>query len=197
MNKFVKLPLFLGGVCLIFCTSLAVVVNICQPRIAETNAKKEKEAYQSLYAGVNLDDIINITDEISFDGFKQIDKLVVIPHESDLSCVYSLTSEDPQSGSVSFMLGIDLNNNVVDSYAVIANNNSGYASAYENIDNIKEALVEYGKTGKKDDFYYTGGATKTDRVMRNAVNQAFKHYNDNRGKILTAYDELKGGQNNG
>lgn len=177
MNKFLKLPLFLGGVCLFFCTSLAIVVNICQPRINENEEKKEKEAYLSLYKNdiYDLDSIETV--DVSFEGYEQIDKLVKISHinanEECLSYVYSLTTKDPQSGKVSFMLGIDYLSNKVDAYAIVSNNNSGYATEFNNTAAVLNGLIEYGEGGN---FYRTSGATKTEKVMQDAVNQAFKHY---------------------
>ena len=45
MNKFIKLPLFLGSVCLVFCATLSVVVNICQPVIDYNNRMKQLNSY--------------------------------------------------------------------------------------------------------------------------------------------------------
>lgn len=174
MNKFVKLPLFLGSVCLVFCSSLAIVVNICKPKIETNTEKKEKAAYLSLYEGITEESITNADEAIcDFKDYPQIKKLVVIDHEEVSSYVYSLTSKDPQSGSVSFILGINASDNKVDAYKVVANNNSGYASQYEKENEVLNSLISYGEGG---DFYQSSGATKTQKVMQDAVNQAFKHY---------------------
>ncbi len=176
MNKFVKLPLFLGGVSLIFCTTLAIVVNFCKPQMEKNEQKKTEEAYASLYEGeINILDL----DEkyLDFKDYSQIKDLKKIEHEGKNSYVYSLTTQDPQSGTVSFMLGIDSEANKVDAYTVVANNNSGYAKQFENVDAVKDALVKYGDG--EGSFYRTAGATKTENAMKYAVNQAFLHYRNN------------------
>lgn len=177
MNKFIKLPLFLGSVCLVFCTTLAVVVNICNPVIEKNNEKKEKEAYLNLYEGVREENVKAV--EANFDEYKQILKLATVEHNSVTSYVYSLKTKDPQSGTISFMLGIDNSTHKVDAYTLISNNNSGYGSDFVNKDKegqVLEGLISYSE-GK--DFYRTSGATKTQNVMKEAVNQAFAHYKAN------------------
>ena len=52
MNKFIKLPLFLGSVTLVFCTALAVVQGVCQPIIDERAEKAKIEALSNLYSGI-------------------------------------------------------------------------------------------------------------------------------------------------
>ncbi len=180
MNKFIKLPLFLGSVCLIFCTTLAVVVNVCNPLIEKNTEKKEKEAYLNLYEGVTEDSIKKVEGEkANFDDYKQIVKLVTVEHNNVTSYVYSLKTKDPQSGTISFMLGIDNSTHKVDAYTMVSNNNSGYGSDFVNADkqeSVLEGLISYGKGGE---FYRTAGATKTQNVMKEAVNQAFVHYKAN------------------
>ena len=174
MNKFIKLPLFLGGVCLFFGTALAAVYNVCQPVIEHNEMVKRNEAYQVLYDGVQVDGIKEVTYDFASNGYTNITGLVEVPHGSASSYVYSLTTDNPQSGTVSFMLGIDKTSGKIDSYSMITNNNSGYASKYENNETTLSELKTY--TGQNE-FPAYAGATKTKNAMKKAVDQALAHYN--------------------
>ncbi len=174
MNKFVKLPLFLGSVCLVFCSTLAIVVNICKPKIEANTIKNEKAAYLSLYEGITEESINNADESLcDFKNYPQIKKLVVIDHESVSSYVYSLTTNNPRSGTISFILGINESVNKIDAYKVIANNNSGYATQFLKEDEVLSALIKYADGGE---FYRYSGATFTEKVMQEAVDQAINHY---------------------
>lgn len=174
MNKIVKLPLFLGSVCLVFCTSLAIVVNICEPIIEKNNEKKEKKAYLSLYDNIKEENI-NVLNDVELKAYPQIQKIATIEHNV-LSYVYSLSTKDPQSGNITFMLGISSKSNKIDAYQIVSNNNSGYASSFEDNQFILTGLMEYSNGG---DFIHTAGSTKTEKVFKDAVDQALNHYQNN------------------
>ena len=92
MNKFIKLPLFLGSVSLVFCSTLAVVVNVCQPIITENAIRKEKEAYAKIYTGVNVDDVKKF-DDLDLSNYSQINTIAFVPHNGVESYVYTLTTK--------------------------------------------------------------------------------------------------------
>ena len=122
MNKFVKLPLFLGSVCLVFCATLSVVVNICQPVIDYNNRMKQFDGYTKLYDGVNKD-LINDKIEIG-EAYDRINTIALVPYTGGESYVYTLTTKDPMSGSLQFMLGLDKETGVIDAYYLLNNNNN-------------------------------------------------------------------------
>ena len=85
MNKFIKLPLFLGSVCLVFCATLSVVVNICQPVIDYNNRMKQLDGYTKLYDGVNKD-LINDKIEIG-EAYDRINTIALVPYTGGESYV--------------------------------------------------------------------------------------------------------------
>ncbi len=173
MNKFIKLPLFLGGVCLFFGTALAAVYNVCNPIIQQNELEKKNAAYKNLYANVDVSSIKELEYDFSSADYKNIRGVVEVPHDNLSSYVYSLETDNPQSGNVSFMMGIQKDTGKIDSYAIISNNNSGYASKYENNETVLGELKSYDSTGT---FPVYSGATKTKNAMKKAVDQALNHF---------------------
>lgn len=169
MNKFVKLPLFLGSVCLVFCATLSVVVNICQPVIDYNNRMKQLDGYTKLYDGVNKD-LINDTIEIG-EAYDRINTIALVPYTGGESYVYTLTTKDPMSGSLQFMLGLDKETGVIDAYYLLNNNNAGYATYFENNENVLKDLEDNKVTASKQ--------TLTAGVVQGAIDQALSHYDAN------------------
>lgn len=169
MNKFIKLPLFLGSVSLVFCSTLAVVVNVCNPIIAANEEKRADKAYQNIYEGVDINTITKYKD-LDYSAYSQINLVALVPHNNVESYVYTLTTKDPMSGTVKFMLGIDKLTGVIDGYCLVQNNNAGYASYYEDNAKVFEDL-------KDDNKVTSSGITKTQNVVQECIDQALSHYN--------------------
>ena len=168
MNKFIKLPLFLGSVSLVFCSTLAVVVNVCNPIIAENAERKEKAAYTKIYSGVNVDDVKKLED-VDFSAYSQINTIALVPHNNVESYVYTLTTKDPMSGTVKFMLGLDKATGAIDGYYMVENNNAGYADYYTDNSAVLSDL-------KADNKVTSAGITKTQKCVQECVDQALAHY---------------------
>ncbi len=188
MNKFIKLPLFLGSTCLVFCAALASVVYICEPVIAKNEEKKEKEAYLKLYEDVDEDDIFNLQDSSKSDKKEliqnsKISKIAAVEH-GDISYVYTIKTKDPQSGPVTFMLGISSTSNKVDAYSMVSNNNAGYAKYYDNNSTVLEDILEDGKVT-------SAGATKTQNAVQEAIDACLSNYESNKESLQLLLNEEK------
>lgn len=169
MNKFIKLPLFLASVSLVFCATLAVVVNVCQPVIDYNNRMKQLEGYTKLYDGVNKD---AIDDTIAVPGdYDRINTIALVPYTGGESYVYTLTTKDPMSGAIQFMLGLDKTTGVIDAYYLLNNGNAGYATYFENNETVLKDLADNKVEATKQ--------TLTANVVQGAINQALDHYNTN------------------
>lgn len=171
MNKFIKLPLFLGGVCLFFGAALAAVCNVCQPIIDKNNLERRNAAYLKLYDGVDATTIEEV-DKDSYKDYKYIDSLVTVPHASVTSYVYSMTTADPQSGPLSFMMGIDSSTGKIDAYSFLTSSN-GYLGGFNDDETTLTNLKNYDNGGS---FVGGAGATKTKNVVKDAVDQALAHF---------------------
>ena len=168
MNKFIKLPLFLGSVSLVFCSTLAVVVNVCNPIIAANEEKRADKAYEKIYDGVNIDTITKYKD-LDYSAYSQINLVALVPHNNVESYVYTLTTKDPMSGTVKFMLGLDKATGAIDGYYMVENNNAGYADYYNDNSVVLSDL-------KTDNKVTSAGITKTQKVVQECVDQALAHY---------------------
>lgn len=174
MNKFIKLPLFLGSVCLVFCSTLAVVVNVCQPIIAKNEEMKENKAYEQIYTGVDVENITKYK-ELDLSNYSQINSVALVPHNGVESYVYTLTTKDPMSGTLKFMLGLDKSTGNIDGYCMVQNQNAGYAGYYEDNSAVLQDL-------KADNKVTSAGITKTQKVVQECVDQALAHYKEWGGK---------------
>ena len=173
MNKFIKLPLFLGGVCLFFGAALAAVCNVCQPIIDRHNLEKRNATYLKLYEGVDATTIEDVEEE-SYKGYRYIDALVKVPHGGVSSYVYSLTTADPQSGALSFMMGINASTGLIDAYSFLNSSNSdGYLKNFKDNEQTLTDLTSYSNGGT---FVGVSGATKTKNVVKDAVDEALAHF---------------------
>ena len=172
MNKFIKLPLFLGSVYLVFCSSLSIVANLCIPQIARNEEKKRTESYKKAYANPVGD--AQELKNVDFSAYSQINGIALVKHNENNgeveSYVYSLTTKDPQSGTCSFMLGLDKATGVIDGYYMMTNSNAGYADYYNDNAVVLEDL-------KADGQVTSAGITKTQKVVQECVDQAVAHYN--------------------
>ena len=182
MNKFIKLPLFLGSVSLVFCSTLAVVVNVCNPIIADNAIKKEKAAYAKIYAGVDVDKVQKI-EGLDFADYSQINSVALVPHNNVESYVYTVTSKDPMSGTVKFMLGLDKATGAIDGYYMVENNNAGYADYYNDNSVVLSDL-------KTDNKVTSAGITKTQKVVQECVDQALEHYKNNKDEMIKILEEV-------
>ena len=171
MNKFIKLPLFLGSVTLVFCTALAVVQGVCQPIIDERAEKAKIEALSNLYSGITAANDV----ESDLTNYKRIKGIQVITHNSVNSYVYTLLTANPASGTFEFMLGIDKASGKIDAYSMLTNGNPGY-SGNGHYDN-NSAMLEDLKADNQ--VAHITGQTKSENVMHEAINEALSHFDAN------------------
>ena len=75
------------------------------------------------------------------------------------------------SGSLQFMLGLDKETGVIDAYYLLNNNNAGYATYFENNENVLKDL--------EDNKVTASNQTKTADVVQGAIDQALSHYDAN------------------
>ena len=169
MNKFIKLPLFLGSICLVFCSTLAVVVNICQPIITEREYQKQLEAYNVMYSNVSgLEDV-----ETDTSNYSRIDSIKLITHANGESYVYTLTTGNPQTDTFTFMLGLNKATGEIDGYSMITDRNPEYGGTkYSDNSTMLNDLKADGQ------ITHTAGQTKSEKVMHEAINQAKAHYQE-------------------
>lgn len=172
MNKFIKLPLTLGSVCLIFCSTLALVVNVCEPVIEKNEIRKENAAYKKLYTEVDVDNIQKMTfDETKYN---YINSIALVSHSNVESYVYVLTTRDPMSGKLKFMLGLEKETGAIDSYCMVSNENGGYATYYDDNEVVLKDL-------KDDNKVTSSKQTLTQKAVQECIDMALNHYSETFG----------------
>ena len=165
-NKFVRLPLSLAAVCLIFSSLLALTNFVTDPIIASMQEEKEKKAYEVLYGEGN----ISSREEVTFEATDNINSITkVVTTDNVEHYVYNLSTKNVISGDFNFLAGIK--DGKVDAYSFIGvenNNNYGFAE----FSNGKDRLVGYDGSN----FSIVSGASNTSNGFKTALDAALAHY---------------------
>ncbi len=172
MNKFVKLPLFLGITCLVCGGLLAGVVFLTEGTIQKAAEAKLAEGYRNMYNTDSVE-VKNIELESTVD--ESIKGLAVVTHSSKQSAVYKLTSTSPYE-KMTFYVGISFDNNRVDGYYSIDTNTQsiGY-DQYKKNDKISSGMKGYDGSG---DLVIAGVTAKyTTSGVQASIKKAFDDYN--------------------
>ena len=154
MNKFIKLPLFLGLTCLIAGGLLAGVVYLTDGPIEEAKIKKLQEGYRNMY---NVDEVETTDIELGDAANKTLLGLTVVKHNDTKSAVYKLSSTSGYE-TMTFYLGISFDTNTVD--------------GYYNLDTSSQSLGYDGKGS-----FVVSGVTYTSNAVKEAISVAFNDYN--------------------
>jgi len=173
MNKFVKLPLFLGLTCLVFGGMLAGVVALTEPVIQAAKEAKLNAVYKNLYNDESATKVKEI--ELAAGHSEKILELVTVNHSDEVSAVYKLKSKSTYEQMI-FYVGISTSSNVVDGYYLLESNTPsiGY-DQYKNNDTISEGMSGYDGNG---DLVIAGVTAKyTTSGVAEALKEAFKDFN--------------------
>lgn len=178
MNKFIKMPLFLGVTCLVAGGMLAGVSALTDPVIAAAKLEREAKAYIVMYNDEN----VKLHDQITVDsataeatGIQTISK---VEHKDGISIVYKMKSKSKYE-TLLFNVGIDQDAGAVDSYCFLekVNSTSDLGTNVFNQDDKVNELYQ-GYTG--GDKLIFSGVTFTSDGVRAAINNALADFNENR-----------------
>ena len=170
MNKFIKLPLFLGLTCLIGGGLLAGVVYLTDGPIEEAKIKKLQEGYRNMY---NVDEVETTDVELGDAANKTLLGLTIVKHNDTKSAVYKLSSTSGYE-TMTFYLGISFDTNTVDGYYNLdtSSQSLGYSHYKDNKD-ISNRLDGYDGKGS----FVVSGVTYTSNAVKEAISVAFNDYN--------------------
>lgn len=173
-NNFIRLPLFLACICLIFTALLAITNHFTAPIISSNIAQQEAKAFDELYGPGKISSVD--TTEINSAPINSVSRLEM--SDSSINYAYNLTTADPQSGAIQILIGIS-SEAKVNAYAFIAAPaGQTYLGSLKDNAAVSAAVSGYDGTG---DFYAIQGATKTANVVKAAVDAALEHYAANYG----------------
>lgn len=177
-NRFIKLPCFLGVICLVFSALLAITVHFTQPIIDERVRKQEAEAYQKMYS-----DFADFGETTEINSGTLIFARQVKRSNNGLSYVYKVTTKKGYSGTITFLVGIDSVSSSVDAYQYIEGDEDVKGvNAFKNNDAILNSLKGY--SGKNGSLTTSPTTPATSKVVLAGVDEAFTHYYENFGEEL-------------
>lgn len=171
MNKFVKLPLFLGLTCLVFGGMLAGVVALTEPVIQKAKEEKLNAVYKNLY---NDESATKVKEIKLADGHSEkILELVTVNHSDEISAVYKLKSKSTYEQMI-FYVGISTSSKVVDGYYSLETNTTslGY-NQFKNNESVSELMSGYDGSGD----LVIAGVTYTSKGVTEAIKEAFNDFN--------------------
>ena len=178
MNKFIKMPLFLGVTCLVAGGMLAGVSALTDPIIKAAKLEREAQAFIIMYNDEN----VKLSDQITVDsatseatGIQTISK---VEHKDGISIVYKMKSKSRYE-TLLFNVGIDQEAGAVDNYYFLEKVNSTSdlgTNVFNQNDKVNELFTGY--TGG-DRLIFSGVSFTSDGV-RAAIDNALADFNANR-----------------
>lgn len=172
MNKFIKLPLFLGATCLVAAGLLAGVVALTDPVIEQAKTEKLSKAYQNMYSGQTVTVLQTFTPDEGTIEATGIQDIARVEHNTDVSVVYKMKS-DSSYEKMLFFVGISTATDAVDSYYYLeSTENSLGTGNFKNSDTVTEKYEGY--TG--DTTVIFSGTTVTSKAVKTAIDTALNDY---------------------
>lgn len=171
MNKFIKLPLFLGITCLVAGGLLAGTVAITTPIIEQARLDRLAKAFKKMYKDETASTVGVLDEEDLGSEFvteKGILSITKVSHKDKSSIVYQCKSKSAWE-TLTFYVGFDEGKQVVDGYYCLET--STQSKGYGNFKNNSTVI------GKYKDYDGTGsviltGTTVTSKAVQKAVDTA-------------------------
>lgn len=172
MNKFIKLPLFLGLTCLVAGGLLAGVVALTDPVIESAKLERLSKAFRVMYDDESALSTAQAELSKEFIDDNKILSINKVTHSGVLSYVYQCKSKSAYE-EMQFYVGIDYAKKEVDSfYALESNENSlGYGN-FSNNDSVTELYSGYQGKGDK----IIANTTITSKAVQEAINRAYADF---------------------
>jgi len=178
MNKFIKMPLFLGVTCLVAGGMLAGVSALTDPIIKAAKLEREAQAFIVMYNDEN----VKLSDQITVDsatseatGIQTISK---VEHKDGISIVYKMKSKSKYE-TLLFNVGISQEAGAVDNYYFLEKVNSTSdlgTNVFSQNDVVNDLYKGYAGGG----YGIVSGVSVTSNGVGAAIDNALKDFNDNR-----------------
>lgn len=172
MNKFVKLPLFLGVTCLVAGGLLAGVVALTDPVIESARLERLSKAFRVMYDDESALSTAQAELSKEFINENQILSINKVKHSGLTSYVYQCKSKSAYE-EMQFYVGIDYSEKAVDSFYMLetSEHSLGYGNFSDN-DSVTELYSGY--QGKEDKII--ANTTVTSKAVKAAVDRAYADF---------------------